>query len=281
MSATIVYNGLTITTDSPEYTITKVSGLSGIDNRVSEIDLLSKDGGAVLDRKDSMRTIIIEGIVSGQTPALFFANKSALMSAYNNKATSDLNITLWDGTNRKISAKVVQEPQPEYIGGFTTRARFQIMLRADIPYWLNTTTQSVTLYLEQVTGFDLPVDLTFDILAGGSEDTAVINNTGDVTIYPKVTITAAATLTNPTITNQTTGNSFQINASLVTGDVVVVEWLSTGVSVLLNGTTNYYENFVGDLFKLNLGNNTLRFSASTYDANSTAVVQYNIAYRDF
>lgn len=281
MSVTITYNGLTITSDGTDYTITKASGLSGLDNRVSQIDLLSRDGGRVFDRKDSMRSIILEGIITGITEAGFFTKKAALLEAFNNKATSDLDITLWDGTNRKIPAKVVQEPQPEYIGGFTTRARFQIILRCDDPYWLDTASGSATLYLEEVIGFDLPVDLPFDIVGGGSIDTAVINNTGAIDIYPTVTINASATLTNPTITNQTTGESFQINTTLNAGDSVVVSWGTSGESVVYNGSTNYYQYLLGNLFKLQSGNNSIRFSATTYDGNSTAVVSYNIAYRDF
>lgn len=281
MSATFIFNGLTIVSDGTDYTLTRAIGISGLDNRVSQIDLLGRDGGRVLSRKDAMRTIILEGIVVGITDENYFVKEAALLEAFNNKAEGELDVTLWDGTNRKINVKVVQEPQPEYIGGFTTRARFQIILKADDPYWLGVDDLTATMYLEQVVGFDLPVDLPFDITGGANEDTVVINNTGDIAIYPKFTITAAATLTSPSITNQTTGESLQINTSLVTGDVVVIEWTSSGETVTLNGITNYYSYLLGSLFKLQPGNNVLRFSASTYDSGSTAVVGYNIAYRDF
>lgn len=281
MNVTITYNGLSIVTNGPDYTITRAVAFAGVDNRVSEINLLSKDGGAVLSRKDEMRTIILEGVINGVTADGFFTKQDALLDAYNNKADGTFDVTLWDGSNKVIPAKVVQEPIIEYIGGFTTRARFQIILKAESPYWLDPTATANTLFLEQVEGFDLPVDLPFDILGGGNVDTIVINNTGGVAIFPTITITATATLTNPTITNQTTGKSVQINVSLVTGDVVVISRISTGDSVVLNGTTNYYSNLIGEVFELEEGVNILRFSASTFDANSTAVISYQFGYRSF
>lgn len=283
MSVTVTYNGLTMTSTSTEYTLINAEGFNGIDNRVSEANLLGRDGGRVFARKDSMRTIVLEGVINGPTPDAFFANKDALMAAFNNKATSDLIVSLWDTaqTTRRIPAKVIQEPLVRYEGGFTTRARFQVILRGEDSYWLDPVENSVTLYLEEVQGFDLPVTLPFDILGGTGNSQATIDNTGDVAIYPTVTITAQATLINPTLTNLTTGESLQINTTLLTGDVVVIEYGSSGVTVTLNGGTNYYSNLVGDLFQLQVGTNTLRFSASTFDAASSAVVTYAFGYREF
>jgi len=281
MSVSIAYNGLTMTSTSQEFTITGGDGFNGIDNRVSEANLLGRDGGRVFSRKDSMRTLIIEGIVHGATPDEFFANKASLMDAYNNKSTSDLVVSVWDTavTTRKIPAKVIQEPLIRYEGGFTTRARFQVMLRAEDSYWLDQISSSVTLTLEEVEGFDLPVTLPFDIMGGSGSSQATIDNTGEVEIYPTITINASATLTNATLTNTTTNKSAQINRTLVNGDVVVIAYGSSGVTVTLNGSTNIYSDLLGDLFLLQTGNNTIRFSASTFDAASNAVVSYAFGYR--
>lgn len=281
MSVTITYNGLTIQSDGPGFVVSRAEGFNGVENRVSRIDLLSRDGGRIFERKDSMRTIVLEGTIYGATEVEFFTNKALLMSAYNNKATSEFDVTLWDGTNRKIPMKVIQEPDPIYEGGFTTNARFQIILVAEDPYWQDSTDISVTMMLEQVQGFDLPVDLSFDILSGGNEDTEVIDNTGQVAIYPRITITAGASLINPTVTNQSTGESVQINGTLLAGDVVIIEWGPSGETVTKNGSINYYEFLIGNLFKLQLGTNILRFTASSFDTLSIATVEYNLAYRSF
>jgi len=282
-NVSITYNGLTMTSTSAEYTLTGGSGFNGLDNRVSEANLLGRDGGRVFSRKDSMRTIVLEGMVNGPTPDDFFASKSILMAAFNNKSSSDLVVTLWDSaaTTRRIPAKVVQEPLIEYEGGITTRGRFQVILRGENSYWLDPIESSITLSLEQVQGFDLPVTLPFDILGGSGTSQGTIDNIGDVSIFPSITINAGDTLINPTLTNLTTGGAFQINATLIPGDVVVVAYGPSGVSATLNGSTNYYSNLLGDLFKLQTGVNAIRFSASSFDVSSNAIVAYSFGYRQF
>lgn len=277
----ITYNGLTLTPPNG-YLVNIGRGFNGIDNmRISEANITGRNGGNVFARKDPMRTIVLRGTVYGQTVEEFFTRKQALIDAFWSDSDSTLTATLWNGDTLSIPAKCVEEPIIDYEVGVNTRATYQVTLRCPYPYWQGETT-TLTLELGEVLGFDFPFDFPFDITVLSSNNVGSLDNTGLANVsFPKITINGASGLVNPTITNATTGTFVQIATNVGAGDIVVIEQLQSGLSVKLNGNTNYFEFFIGELSPLVAGNNTFIFTADGFVADASIDIEFKPARRSF
>lgn len=280
MSAPITYNGLTL---SPEngYNVRMADGYNGLPVRISEANLTARPGGNVYARQHGMRTITIEGRVWGSTIDEFFDRKNALLDAFNAYTESELVTTLWNGETRSIEAKTVEEPMIIYMGGEVTYAPFRVVLRCSNPYWKEAEAITAILTLPTIIGFDFPFDFPFDIESDTSTSEVIINNVGDVTAYPKFVITGDTDLQNPTITNLTTGKFVQIATTVDAGQTVTIEFTGSGESITRENGANYYQYKIGEVFPLELGNNVLQFTATSYVPNASVYVEFYPRYQKF
>lgn len=266
-------------TEAEGYNFFFGGGWHGVEARPSTQNLPGQDGGVVNSVYRGMRQIVLNARFTGYSSEdQYWAMAATLVSEFIADGTSKvLKITRW-GTEvtKQINCYVVQEPLINERPGENTFADFQVVLMAEDPNWQGSTLNSTTINLAESTGYDIPHDFPYDIGTATGTDVATLTNNGNTISYPSFTITAKASLTNPTVTNQTTGESFQINTTLLTDQVVTVQRVNSETVVLLNGVTNYFSNLIGDIFSLQVGNNSVRFTASTFDANSNV----NITYRD-
>lgn len=108
----------------------------------------------------------------------------------------------------------------------------------------------------------------------------VINNQGGDNIGFTLMLTPQAPLRNPIIKNITTGYEMQILISAKAGDELIID--TREKTVLLNGV--YYENVKkvqDNWLKLELGNNTIKFDATTGAENCKALLISRNKYRGF
>lgn len=277
----LTYNGLTIDQNQDTFSIFRMWGIDGLDVRISEANLTNFDGGVVYKRLYGMRTIGLEGMIQTETASEYFAAKATLVNTFSIKATDlTLSITRWDGEVRTIQAKVVQTPMIVEEPGEVTICRWRVELRCDDPsFYDSTTTTTYTINLSEPGGIPIPTMIPL-MLGGGSNNTATIINNGQVDGYPEIIITGD--VINPTITNVSTGEFIQIATTIPIGSFVRIKRQGSGVSVMLNDATNYYlylnTNFSGDLFQIVVGTNLLRYTSSTYSANSQCQVIFTDSY---
>lgn len=286
MAYSLTYNGLTIDTTS-KVTNTDLSGFGAIPIRGNLELNINSAGGNIFNQLYGVRNIGINGFVFGDNPNDFLAQQTLLINAFNQtNLSSPLTIVFWDApaTTYSINAKVIEPPFITYRPGRIDYAEFRVELVCEDPFFTEAAVNTETLFLDQISGFDInatdKVDInattnTFDISSTGSNSTATINILGDANSEPTYTVTAGSTgLTNPTITNQTTGVSFRIDKTLNPSDTVTVQQQNNILTVLLNGTSNIFSDFAGDYIEFVPGNNVVNFSAQTFDAESNVVISY-------
>jgi len=264
----LTYNGLSISyTDAKTngINVDSFDGVDGLGIRVSEDVLTGQDGGIIWNRLYEMRNITLEGWLESKDGSQngYWETKSDLVNAFSITDNTDLTITKWGETTnaRTITAKVIATPMIREIPGEVYHCRWRVELKCDSPMFGSETSTDYTIGL--ATGGGSPVKFAVPTpvgaLAGGFVD---IDNQGDVEAYPEM-IKIDGLVVNPTITNSTTGKSFQIGTTITSGNYVQIYRNQQGEFILYNGSANYYEYFTGDIFKLAKGTNTLRFTASS------------------
>jgi len=264
----VTYNSLTITlgnltTNGIE--IDRISGIDGLGIRVSENVLTGQDGGIIWNRLYDMRNIVFEGwlVTADDTLDGYWNAKRTLVNAFSITENTDLSITRWSetSTTRVITAKIIESPMIVENPGEVDHCRWRVELKCDDPMFGDETATDYSMAL--ATGGGSPVAFSVPTPVGAlSGGVVTINNEGDVTAYPEL-IKIDGLVVNPTITNSTTGKSFQIGTTITSGNYVQIYRNQQGEFILYNGSANYYEYFTGDIFKLAKGTNTLRFTASS------------------
>lgn len=148
----------------------------------------------------------------------------------------------------------------------------------------NTRLLSQELHQQQLAIFEgggmaIPTEIPLDMSAGGTVET-IINNAGDTGAFP--TITLYGPIEDPTISNQTTGDSFALDYTLTTGDeFITVDVERRTVLYFADSTSsgvNIRQYFSGDWFELAAGNNSIKLVvADTTDAGY-ALIRWRDAY---
>lgn len=266
----IDFNSLTLKHDTG-YTIQEVDGLEGLPVRTSQDDLTGDHGGNVWGQLYGMRTINIKGFCWGDTPDEYFDRISALINAFKIVDNTSMLITLWNGSVRKINVKVIKTPDAPKRAAEVTFAEFGLAVIAEDPFFQDEDEQIFTTGLGISGGGDIPtpVPMSLDPSTG---DVITIQNVGDVDVYPIFEI--FGDVSNPTVTNLTTGESFQINTNITSGNKVTVQRNQQGTTVKYNDVQNYFQFFLGDIFKLVQGTNNIKFTASTFSSSALLRVTY-------
>lgn len=249
----ISYNGTTL---DPNYYVITGLDLTDVPIRISEQNITSRHGGVIWKRLYSPRTITIEGTLIAQDSASYMTYWRSLISLFN--ASSDdayeLAITVDDGSTRYIMAKVVQIPDIKESVGERWVGEFQIILRAEDPFFYDTSVTSI-MTTSSTAGFPVPSPV-YTPLGGIPATTLNVVMSGDIGCYPICTINPQ--ITNPRLTNTTTGDTWALNTTILSPTLVYFD--NAGLHI---GTDNaLMQYFSGTFFRLQTGNNNLVFSGS-------------------
>lgn len=263
------FNGLTIE-ENTDYGIVELEGTNGLPIRISSDLKTGDNGGYVWKNLYGMRTISFSGWISSADTTTYFDRKRALINAFS-VSTSAITLTLrlWDGTEKSLDCYVLNQPMIVEKAGYNNFCEFKAQLIAADPFFSDTavTTQ---IFLPVVGGFPIPFTIPFS-LAYSSGGLGSIVNGGTQSAYARYDLVGP--LTSPTVTNTTTGESFTINTTILSGETVSVYRNQQGLFVL-KGTTNYMQYFTGTFFKLVVGTNTLGLTATNSDVNAYCLVTF-------
>jgi len=118
---------------------------------------------------------------------------------------------------------------------------------------------------------------TYNVTYGGGTqgNTGLVVNQGTTTTYPTITITGPAT--NPLVGNLTTGQSIQLNYSMVNTDIVVINLLNRTITLNGNPARNLITG-TSQWFAAPVGTSQFYFTATGTTAGAGAVVSYYNAY---
>lgn len=267
------YNGLSLD-PANGYTVYLQDGTSGAPIRMSSDVLTGQDGGVVYATRYGPRVIVVEGTVHTSDPVTFFQKRRELINAFSRTPlTKPLVITFWDGQVFTTDAAVQVTPQIIDRTGKRTQINFRVELFCPDSFLNVGTVQTFTLQPQGgKRGFPLPAPLPMPIGQDTGGTIAVINNVGDTPVVPRFRLDGQ--INNAVVTNMTTGQSFSIITDIPNSRFVEIFVENGEEYVLLDGTTTYYQNFIGDIFPIVQGNNTIRVTASSSDADALLTISY-------
>ena len=233
--------------------------LTGLPIRTSSQLITGRDGSIIWKQLYDSRTLTISGSIIADTALEYESAWRSLVNAFaiGDESSKALEVTLSSGEIRYIDCKTISLPSINESVGNVYTGSFLVVLQAESPYYRDDFSTE-TLTIASASGF--PVATTVPTPLGGiSTNTVNINITGEYGSYPTYMINPS--VTNPRITNQTTGESFQIEMEVngATGPVPV-SFDQSGIHVGDNNEYNQY--FVGTYFRLVNGNNNIVFTGA-------------------
>jgi len=191
-----------------------------------------------------------------------------------------LRATTPDGVTRSISALFVSYPDAEHDGPLFCKAHLGFW--APDPFFFDPTLQTLTLALSSPGGVTFP--LAFDVTTGLPFATSTIDshdaiqNAGDVETWPTIRIYGPGT--NPTVENETTGNTMALTQILDAGDYIDVN-MDAGTVTWFDATDSSTNNIIENMsdasvfYPLARGENMLHTTMSGVTYGSVIVSWYN------
>ncbi|MDQ0825427.1 hypothetical protein QFZ60_001600 [Arthrobacter sp. B2I5] len=251
-----------------------IDGLGMPPVRTSSGNYSGRDGGYIGAQFFGMRLVTLTGYFFG-TPAALETARRNLAAAVTN-ASFPVNITTNAGSQYVLYCSLDSLDMP--IIRSLNRAPFKLSLIAPDPIiYDNSASGAMSVTVQPARGGGLTWPLTWKLnWAAGSQPTTV-NNTGNVTIYPTITLTDI--MTNPTITNQTTGQFFTLSGlTTAAGDVLKIDMKNR--TVLLNGGSVLpYVTSTSSWWPLLPGNNSINLTTNSGTDTTVATLGWRSGYR--
>jgi hypothetical protein len=159
-----------------------------------------------------------------------------------------------------------------------TEAPFSLSLIAPDPTIYDNSAGGLnTVVLNPALGGGVTWPITWPIVWSVGSQPISITNTGNVTIYPTITLTGA--MTNPTILNVTTGQFFTLTGLTTSaGDVLVIDLLNRSV-ILNGGSVLNYKTSTSSWWPLIAGSNSIKFTTTNTADPVTGLLSWRSGYR--
>ena len=213
-----------------------VTGLGNLDIRISGDLYSGRDGGFVSTQFLDQRGISIQGTIFADDSATAENKRREVIAAVSGLDV-EMVIRTFAGSEYTIQTKLVKIDGLEFNGNKFSY-QFRIELLAPDPYIYETTDGDelsaaiaisegggYTMDYNTDEGYVLPVEWE------ASEQPVTITNNGNATFTPVIYLYGE--LSNPVITNQTTGQSMSLTLTSSTGDVIKID--NKNRTITLNG----------------------------------------------
>lgn len=284
----MTYNGYTIAQNR----IQIVDGVDSPPYRVSESLLAGVRGAQYNQSLADKRAVVFEWLVYKPDLSSFLTERAAIFSAFNqenNDVARPLGITINGTTTYNINCVVDSiDIKSIGIGGVHSSQATslhaapystgwaQAKLIAYDPVVYSALTHSFSNIVVPGGGgatFALVFPITFTTQNTG---TATVTNSGNLYDAPVLTLTND--LTNPVITNVTTGQSFQLTATTLVGDSVVIDMGAR--TVVKNGSSSMLTSITAgsSWWTLSPGANIIRINTANTGDGGTLQVSWNDVY---
>lgn len=144
-------------------------------------------------------------------------------------------------------------------------------MQAEYPFLRSQTEVSEDVFIFSGGGAALPMIIPLDMSVGGINEVNITQN-GNFEAYPVFIFSGP--LTNPTITNLTTGKTLNINTSLASaGDSLEVDVFLRTAKLLPSGT-NVRQFVTGDFWVLAVGNNVIHLGSGSFNVVGKCIVKF-------
>lgn len=257
------------------YLITAIEDL-GYKTKYVASSILYLHGSKLGEAYFQNRTLAFELIVGGDTISQKVENKNALFNALTiSEHTNDLlrvEITINNSYTVYING-IIKEVLSPQTAGEIFHSVISFIMETESPFFKDINSYLTTINLTKGGGGAVPMAIPFAMNAGSTGYTE-INNGGNVFVFPKFYFYGE--LTNPVLTNITTGKSISLAVTLATeANYYVIDTYER--TVLDESGVNKRDKMTGDFLTLLTGNND--FQLLTDDASETGYVK--IAYENY
>lgn len=201
----------------------------------------------------------------------FLAALAPIRSSSGVLTQRELRFTDLAGDSYRLLGQIIGQPVMEY--DQVRHSNFLIDFLGDSNVIESDDVQTVTLNNYTGGGFVLPAILPV-IFSAGAGGSAIATNDGNEAAKPMITL--AGPLTNPIITNQTTGESIQLTLTIAAGTEVVIDMAER--TVIQGGETSQLAYKSGDWWVIEPGDNTLRLTTSVSGEAGNAVIEFRHAW---
>lgn len=259
-----------------------VEGLESPEYRTTDYDRAGEDGATISSQLYGGRSIMLRGVIKGASPSIYETNRRLFGQACAITRDSEglpapirLTFTTLAGSTYYVDAYL--KDRPVFASENIKSCHYLLKLvTADSFVRSNTATVSSTIVRPSGGGFILPVILpiTSSAQTGGS---GIVNNGGTVDVYP--TLTLVGPLTNPYISNSTTGGPvMQLNYTIASGSSVVIDMKEK--TIVLNGSSSLLSTRTdgSTWWALQPGNNTIAFSTGSTSDTGTLQLSFNAGF---
>lgn len=271
----VTLNGYLINDPSSNvYLDQEIDGLSLPTLRTSLGNYSGRDGGYVGGQFYSPRDVTLQGNVFSSTAATLESTASAFQAALASESVT-MQILTNGGASYIIYCNLIDFQMPITSDIFSRP--FKLELNAPDPtIYDNTGGGALTANLPRLVSGGYVYPVVYKVIYSGGGSPTTINNSGSISVYPVITLTGI--MTNPVLTNVTTGGVFSLTG-LITGslDVVVVDMRQR--TVTLNGSGIFGD--VGALsqwWSLATGNNSVTLTTPSSGDTVTGVVSWRAGY---
>lgn len=221
------------------------------------------------------RIMAIEGEIIASDTTDFETKRRALQSAvdlYDGLKT--LRVFSKSGLTLQSDVVVNSAFDSPYKAGMAIRCDFRIEFVAPFPFLESYVEKSVDVAILNGGGGEVPMEIPFS-LALGSSVQQLVENEGNAHAFP--TIRIYGTIADPTLTNETTGETLSITQDLA-GDSDYIDLDFYNRTAVLNGTTNIMQYVSGDWFTLKPGQNSIKLTGSSANSHAVATLSYRDSY---
>lgn len=248
-------------------------------------DIPLQPGSSLLYVKTLVRPLILALGIRASSEAIFAQARRNLSQAMNpQRGPGTLSMLAADGTHRDLTCYMESgfegDESDQYRGpGWCILPA--LTFKALDPYWYD---HSATLLNFSPAGgvsfFHTPF-IPVHLSPTGISSSFTVTNNGSIECWPVWTIHGAGT--NPTLTNNTTGDAITLTITLGTSDSLVIDTRPGVKTVILNGSTNKYSTLAFDssLFSFATGVNNIALSMTGTDSNSLLTLSYQQRWDSF
>lgn len=255
-------------------------GLESPTRRVPTFNLPHNDGIFISNSLYGERVITLKIQLKGSSQADYLNKRRQMFGAFDFQTRTDktMNIIDIENNNYYIDGRCISINEDNDDGKRTFNS-FTIQFLCDDPAIYSSSYITTSIYLAAITGgLSIPTSIPLTIGTPTGLGYAVINNTGNYKSYPILRLYGP--LTNPRITNNTTGKAIQVNTTLTGSDEVIINTKDkTIVDQAGNNLIGDLDGTYNDFFALAPGNNQIQLThTGSYSASAYLNVQFYPAY---
>src|SRR3954453_23200091 len=219
--------------DNKGYITGKIEGLGPPAVRRSRGSYAARSGGYSGKGFWDPRLITVSGMLIADTVVEMQGHRSYWGEVFSRLDDIQLLIELENGNLFLIMCKIDGTPTLDYVPLDPRRAPFSVSFLADDPViYDNTSGAAISVPLQKTVGGGVTWPMTWPMTWAAGAGATTVQNLGAVPIWPVITLTGS--MTNPVISNQTTGEFISLPGfTAPAGSVVVIDLYNE--TVTLNG----------------------------------------------